>query len=159
MEEGEDDGDEAEGGLMVHRGAEVIMHGKGTFPCEVVCYNVPQIPIDPYICTYLCMCYQKGCFYNYDLCQSRHHHCVQSASTVRASSALQGVFDEPHFPGQIFKTQQLHRNSGILNIGNTQFLSLGKSTKRKAELNIDYSSASSATHSLARFGYSANGSR
>lgn len=36
MEE-EGDGDEAEGGLIVHRGAEVIMHGKRAFPCEVAC--------------------------------------------------------------------------------------------------------------------------
>jgi len=34
----EDDGDEAEGGLMVHRGAEVIMHGKG-FPRDDCSYD------------------------------------------------------------------------------------------------------------------------
>ena len=81
---------------------------------------------------------------------------------VRASSALQGVFDEPHFSGQIFKTQRLRRNSEVLNIGNTQFLFPWKIQPRKRErleLDIDYSSASSAPHSLARFGYSANGYR
>ena len=64
MEEGDDGGDEAEteGGLMVHRGAEVIMHGKGTFPRDVVCYNVPQ-DSDRFLYMYLSMyVLSKGVF-------------------------------------------------------------------------------------------------
>ena len=101
MEE-EDDGDEAEGGLMVHRGAKVIMHGKGAFPCDVCNYIASTPSLDfLYISMYVP---KRGvwCFYNYHLCQSRHHDCVQSASTVRANSALQGVWGEPHFPGNVF---------------------------------------------------------
>lgn len=57
MEEGDDGGDEAEaeGGLMVHRGAEVIMHSKGAFPCDVVCYMCLRFRwILIYVLIYVC---------------------------------------------------------------------------------------------------------